>query len=233
MEKYKVVKSNLFDRLFPSVKVEGKKNVPKSIPVIFCGTHLSEDDEIIVTSSAGRRMISWQNVREHSNNEKVEVPGNIINYVKKGGSIGFFAEETINIYHLAKLRIDALEHEKERIMNNPFLRSGERMTAVYNISQIIESEIRELNTIRQELLNRGINIVGDGMVLPFSQDAVALSNKTGAPIVPFAVLGSDSLRNGFSVKQVSFDEPFQVHDESSAQIYLEERVKKLVYKYRG
>ena len=57
MQGYKVLRNNLFIKMWYHPKVIGRQKSPKSGSVIFCGNHLESIDDKLVTCSAGRIII--------------------------------------------------------------------------------------------------------------------------------------------------------------------------------
>ena len=228
MNNYQTVKNSLFLKMYHHPIIEGKKNIPKSEAVIFCGNHLSNVDAQLVTCSAGR-IVSWKNLREYSSTRRHKVSDSVIDFVINGGSVGMFPEETINIYRLAQLKIMFLEQRALQISNS-HIRSGEMMTSLSYLLKNIDDELKVMEEAKQELINKGINVVDYDVLLPFSKDAITLASETGTSIVPFAVCGKYSYRNGFRINRIRFGEAFKVYDEDEAKLYLEGSVKQLIYK---
>lgn len=228
MNNYHTVKNSLFFKMYHHPIIEGKNNIPKSDAVIFCGNHLSDIDAQLVTCSAGR-IVSWKDLREHSSTRRHRVSESVIEFVSNGGSVGMFPEEIINIYRLSQLKVMFLEQRALEVSNS-HIRSGDKMTSLSYLQKAIDTELKVMEEAKKELINKGINVVDYDVLLPFSKDAIALASETGAAIVPFAVCGKYSYRTGFRVNRIRFGEAFKVYDEDESSRYLEESVKKLIYK---
>lgn len=220
MQGYKVLRNNLFIKMWYHPKVIGRQKIPKSGSVIFCGNHLESIDDKLVTCSAGR-IICWENFLNSSS--EIALSADEIAYANNGGSFGFFADNLTERYQEIKLQLNILEQMSSEISNNNSFRSCDPMTAKDINNQELAKMQKELEEERLKLINLGINI-DDIFVPSFSEKVISLAYETGACIVPFAIE-----KGTFHTTKISFGDSFFVYDQEEGMQYLNESIKKLFY----
>lgn len=208
---------SLIFKLYYNPTVIGTENIPSDGPVILCGNHLNELDSKLI-SSVVNRSVYWSNSDSQIND-----------YLNNNCVVGFFPEKVINIYRLVQLKIMALEKKILEINNNLDIRSNDRLNHVYGLKKQIEKEINNLELAKERLLEMGIDVVDNDILLPFDKKAIQYANETNALLVPFAINGL-YVRNNKNLK-VRFGSPICANDDiNETNNLLRESVKKLEYK---
>lgn len=233
-------------KLYYHPKIINAEFIPKEGPIILCGNHLNVLDQFPVIC-ATKRVTHWMAKKEYFEGKLgsfFKATGAIcvdrygdaskskeeaINYLKKGSAVGIFPEGTRNIYRLVQLKIMALEKKIIQINNKESLRGSDCMNMVYYLQKQIEEELKKLELVKEQLAERGIQVVDNDILLPFKFGAVSMAKETGAQLVPFAVTGDFAFRS--KNLTVRFGEPFAVTDDlEAANDRLRQDVKHLIYK---